>query len=117
MSRVGLIGSNSVEFIDKLLSIWNNNDSAVLIDYDTPAKAAADILSEVGADFCYVEDTIKDKYGVIIVLNKGIYKHTISSCQTVGSCCGDALSSSELHLFRREKSIKTTMYYMTLSRN
>lgn len=65
MSRVGLIGSNSVEFIDKLLSIWNNNDSAVLIDYDTPAKAAADILSEVGADFCYVEDTIKDKYGVM----------------------------------------------------
>lgn len=56
MSRVGLIGSNSVEFIDKLLSIWNNNDSAVLIDYDTPAKAAADMLSEVGADFCYVED-------------------------------------------------------------
>ena len=54
MSRVGLIGSNSVEFIDKLLSIWNNNDSAVLIDYDTPAKAAADMLSEVGADFCYV---------------------------------------------------------------
>lgn len=65
MSRVGLIGSNSVEFIDKLLSIWNNNDSAVLIDYDTPAKAAADMLSEVGADFCYVEDTIKDKYGVM----------------------------------------------------
>ena len=65
MSRVGLIGSNSVEFIDKLLSIWNNNDSAVLIDYDTSAKAAADMLSEVGADFCYVEDTIKDKYGVM----------------------------------------------------
>ncbi len=56
MSRVGLIGSNSVEFIDKLLSIWNNNDSAVLIDYDTPAKAAADMLSEVGADFCYYLD-------------------------------------------------------------
>lgn len=31
MSRVALIGENSVEYVDKLLDIWNNGDCAVLL--------------------------------------------------------------------------------------
>ena len=33
MSRVGLIGENSIEYINALLDIWNNGDCAVLIDW------------------------------------------------------------------------------------
>ena len=31
MSRVALIGENSIEYIDKLIDIWNNGDCAVLM--------------------------------------------------------------------------------------
>ncbi len=60
MSRVALIGNNSVEYVEKLLSIWNNNDSAVLIDYDTPPSIAFAMLSEVGAGRCYIENSLTD---------------------------------------------------------
>lgn len=33
MSRVALIGENSVEYVNALLDIWNNGDAAVLIDW------------------------------------------------------------------------------------
>ncbi len=64
MSRVALIGNNSVEYIEILLNIWNNNDSAVLIDYDTPVEVAKLILLETGVRLCYIEDTIKNKYDI-----------------------------------------------------
>ncbi len=40
MSRVALIGENSVEYIEKLLDIWNDNDCAVLIDCQIPVLTA-----------------------------------------------------------------------------
>ncbi len=64
MSRVAIIGNNSVEYVGILLNIWKNNDSAVLIDYDTPAETAISMLLETGVSSCYIEDTIKSKYGV-----------------------------------------------------
>ncbi len=33
--RIGLIGHNSIEYIEKLFEIWNSGNSAILIDYDT----------------------------------------------------------------------------------
>lgn len=53
--RIGLIGHNSVEYTEKLLEIWADADSAVLIDYDTPPAAAARLLAECGAEYCIVE--------------------------------------------------------------
>lgn len=31
MARIGLIGENSIEYVNHLLDIWNNGDCAVLI--------------------------------------------------------------------------------------
>ena len=53
--RIGLIGHNSVEYTEKLLEIWAAADNAILIDYDTPPAAAAQLLAECGAKHCIVE--------------------------------------------------------------
>lgn len=39
MSRVALMGENSVEYISALLDIWNNGDCAVLLDWRIPFGA------------------------------------------------------------------------------
>lgn len=51
MSRVALIGENSVEYIEKLLDIWNDGDCAVLLDWRIPLQTAIQMMREA--------DTIK----------------------------------------------------------
>lgn len=46
MSRIALIGQNSVEYVDKLLTIWNDGDSAVLIDWQIPIETAVRMMNE-----------------------------------------------------------------------
>lgn len=58
MARVGLIGKNTVEYIEKLLDIWNCGDSAILIDCDTPPTVICQMLAEYKAKFCYIEETL-----------------------------------------------------------
>lgn len=58
--RIGLIGNNSVEYIEHLLDIWNSNDSAVLIDSSAPPSMAFSMLSEAHAEECYVERPLFD---------------------------------------------------------
>ena len=36
MLRIALIGENSVEYVDKLLDIWNSGDCAILLDWRIP---------------------------------------------------------------------------------
>ncbi len=55
MSRVALIGTNSPEFVDKLIDIWNSGDCAVLIDSQIPGNAAVDLMREASVDKCYHE--------------------------------------------------------------
>lgn len=55
MSRIGLIGENSIEYIEKLLDIWNNGDCAVLIDYRLPLKAILRLLRLCKVSICYLE--------------------------------------------------------------
>ncbi len=56
--RIGLIGHNSVEYIQKLLQIWNNNDSAVLLDSDMPFSVVSSILNESNVEKLLIEDTL-----------------------------------------------------------
>ena len=56
--RIGLIGHNSVEYIQKLLQIWNNNDSAVLLDPDMPFSVVSSILNESNVEKLLIEDTL-----------------------------------------------------------
>ena len=56
--RIGLIGHNSIEYIEKLFEIWNSGNSAVLIDYDTPPSVIQQIIDEYKIQFCYLEDQL-----------------------------------------------------------
>lgn len=58
MSRVALIGKNSIGYIDTLVNIWNNGDCAVLIDWQTPIRKAFDMMKEAGVLKCYVQTNI-----------------------------------------------------------
>ena len=55
MSRVALIGENSVEFIRFLVDIWNNGDCAVLIDRQIPPRSAVEMMFEANVNKCYIE--------------------------------------------------------------
>lgn len=60
--RIGLMGHNSVEYIEHLLEIWNNNDSAVLIDYDMPAEALRKIIADSHIVSLRIEESISLKF-------------------------------------------------------
>lgn len=45
--RIGIIGHNSVEYIETLFSIWNSGHSAVLIDSEAPPSAIIKIFRNV----------------------------------------------------------------------
>lgn len=55
MSKVGLIGENSVELINILIDIWNNGDCAVLIDWRIPFQVAEEMMKEASVNKCYIE--------------------------------------------------------------
>ena len=61
--RIGLMGHNSVEFIEQLIRIWNNNDTAVLIDYDMPIDALKRIISNNLIASLRVEESLPLKFG------------------------------------------------------
>lgn len=69
MSRVALIGENSIEYISKLIDIWNNGDCAVLINWQTPFHKALDMMKEAGVLKCYVQTSIWSENTDIIVSN------------------------------------------------
>ena len=55
MARIGLIGENSIEYVNHLLDIWNNGDCAVLIDWRIPIATALEMMQEAGVRVCYIE--------------------------------------------------------------
>ena len=61
--RIGLIGDNSVEFVNKLLHIWRKGNCAVVIDWRIPFKIAEKLLSDAGVSFCYTagRHTVPDR--------------------------------------------------------
>lgn len=55
MSRIALIGENSVEYISILLDIWNGGDCAVLIDWRIPLETACSMMEEADVKRCYIQ--------------------------------------------------------------
>ena len=66
MSRIALIGQNSVEYVDMLVNIWNNGDCAVLIDCQIPSQTAVLMMYEAKVKKCYVEQKYYEKMSKII---------------------------------------------------
>lgn len=60
MSRVALIGRNSLEYISLLIEIWNSGNCAVLIDCQTPYNAVAEMMREAGVKKCYLQTSLWD---------------------------------------------------------
>lgn len=69
MSRIGLIGENSTEYIDKLLDIWNSGNCAVLIDWRIPPITAIKMLKEASVDECFIDEYVFNKFSVDLDLN------------------------------------------------
>ena len=58
MSRIALIGTNSPEFVDKLIDIWNGGNCAVLIDPQIPGKVAVNLMREAKVEICFIEKEV-----------------------------------------------------------
>lgn len=60
--RIGIIGHNSVEYIETLFSIWNSGHSAVLIDSEAPPSAIINFFEECNVECCYIEESLCLRY-------------------------------------------------------
>lgn len=58
MSRVALIGENSIGYISTLIDIWNDDNCAVLIDWRIPIQTAIQMMREAGVEKCYIEKNL-----------------------------------------------------------
>lgn len=63
MSRIAIIGDNSIAYIDILLDIWNRGDSAILVDRHIPMKVLKELLFEAHAKECYVDEYLINELG------------------------------------------------------
>lgn len=61
MSRVALIGENSIGYVDTLIKIWNNMDCAVLLDWRIPFSTAIEMMIEADVHTCFIEKGIFNK--------------------------------------------------------
>ena len=44
MDRVALIGENSVEYVEKLINIWNEGNCAVLLDWRITCQTLVEMM-------------------------------------------------------------------------
>ena len=66
MSRVALIGENSIGYVEALVDIWNNENCAVLIDWRIPFRTAVEMMIEADVCTCYIEKSLFDKIEDVI---------------------------------------------------
>lgn len=53
--RIGLVGENSVAFVKHLIKIWNEGNSAVLIDWRIPMDRITELLIAADTKQCYID--------------------------------------------------------------
>ena len=58
MSRVALIGENSIEYVEKLIDIWNRGDCAVLLDWRIPFETLYHMMVEANVHKCFIESRL-----------------------------------------------------------
>lgn len=58
MSRVAIIGENSITYIELLLDVWNSGDCAVLVDWRIPFPTALQMMIDANVEKCYIEENI-----------------------------------------------------------
>ena len=88
MSRVALIGENSIGFIDTLVDIWNNGDCAVLLDWRIPFSTAIEMMVEAEVYTCFIEKGLFNKIENQIPdsIDFVIYEKQNSSAELLPNC-------------------------------
>ena len=62
MSRVALIGQNSIGYVSALVDIWNNGDCAVLLDWRIPFSTTIEMMIEANVQTCFIEKSLFSKF-------------------------------------------------------
>ncbi len=61
MSRIALIGENSIGYVNALVDIWNNGDCAVLLDWRIPFSTTIEMMIEADVHTCFIEKGLFNK--------------------------------------------------------
>lgn len=61
MDRIGIIGENSIEYVEKIFDVWEENKTVVLIDWRIPLEKAFDMLKDIGVSTIYMEESLYNK--------------------------------------------------------
>lgn len=62
LSRVALIGENSIGYIRKLIEIWNHGDCAVLLDWNVPVLTMIKMMRQANVQECYIEKGLFESF-------------------------------------------------------
>lgn len=69
MKRIGIVSENSIDYIKKILEIWENENSVVLIDYRIPKNSILEMLKLAEVELCYTDNfeliEINEKEGIV----------------------------------------------------
>ena len=63
--RIAIIGENSVEFIQIVLSIWNSSNTVVLIDWRMPFLEAKKLMYQSQVTTCYIQEGIYKEISLV----------------------------------------------------
>lgn len=61
---IGLLGYNSVEYVEVLIDIWNNGDCAVLLDCSLPYNSLVNTINECHLEICYIDENYFKKLNI-----------------------------------------------------
>lgn len=88
MSRVALIGENSIGYVDTLVDIWNNGDCAVLLDWRIPFSTAIEMLIEADVHTCFIEKGLFNKIEnqILDSIDFVTYEKQNSSAELLPNC-------------------------------
>lgn len=75
MSRIALIGENSIEYVNMLLDIWGKGHSVVLIDWRIPIRASIQMMKEAGVNTCIIEKKYLDTRNYVLGNNITFYSY------------------------------------------
>ena len=86
MVRAALIGDNSIEYIEKLLQIWEDGDCAVLVDWRIPLERMVEMMRETEVKYCYIcEQFLNEKLADDITgIEFKVYESSSSKLRLLG---------------------------------
>ena len=66
MSRVALIGENTIGYVNALVDIWNSGQCAVLLDWRIPFSTSVEMMIEADVHTCFIETGLFTKLKYVL---------------------------------------------------